>query len=309
MSKSIQWNKKGDVWIPIGEINLHKKIDPGYYRIGYQDGQLLFNTIDVDLNGLVSFKDGAGKKITDQISLFWKSEKRYRDISKSIKVIYKRGILMYGPPGCGKTALISIIMKGIVASGGVAILFSGSELTAMAVKAIKDIQPGTKILIVMEDIDGYIRRGGEEDLLDMLDGVHTNLDSVIFLATTNNFNALSKRMLRPSRFDLKVQLDFPGEMLRAKYLSELAAAGALDIDIDKWVSDTDGFSFADLKELFISASILGYDYNECLSSIRDSSEHSGLLDKQKKPESKMSKLIFEPEEVVFSKKIFSIEKM
>lgn len=268
----VQWDYKGGVYTPMPSLNLRKKLAPGYYYpFKDQFGQTHLEQIDVRLDGLVDFGKGVSKRVTDEIDLFWKAEPRFREINKTVKVLYKRGILMYGPPGCGKSSLIAVIMRDIVAQGGIALHFVGSSFTTDVVKTIREIQPDTKILIVMEDIDGHISQRGEEDLLNMLDGVDTVLDRLIFLATSNYFSRLSPRLLRPSRFDLKIELDYPDADLRKRYLQDLLKANGVKspIDLKRSVDDTEGFSFADLKELFISTCIFGYEYGGCVEDLRN----------------------------------------
>jgi energy-coupling factor transporter ATP-binding protein EcfA2 len=268
-----QWSlSPGGVYTPVPKMDFKKHLKPGYYY-AYSDMQgLHLQLVDVVLDGLVDFEGGVSEKIVNEIDLFWKSEKKFRKINEAVKVLYKRGLLLYGPPGCGKSSLIAIVMKDVIKRGGVALEFTGYENTSAAIQAIRQIQPDTKILVVMEDLDTLVRRG-EVDILKMLDGVDTTFDSVLFLATSNYIEKIPARMLRPSRFDLKIQLDFPSSDLRRRYLEDLLKAAGTSgrkFNLAKAVADTDGFSFADLKELFISACVFEYDYDACLASLQES---------------------------------------
>ncbi len=269
----IEWNHDPirGVYTPVGELFFTKVVEPGYYFPFIDMAGLHLSKMNVKLDGLVNFDDGANKEIVNEIDAFWKAEKKFREINKSIKVLYKRGILMYGPPGCGKSSLIAMIMKDVVERNGIALAFNGSQPTTALIHAIRAIQPETKIVIVMEDIDGYIQQHGEEDLLNMLDGIDTVLDNVLFLATSNYANRLSPRLLRPSRFDLKIRLDYPSASLRRQYLEGLFSANGVTRtpNINRCVKDTEGFSFADLKELFISACVFGRKYENCVESLRN----------------------------------------
>lgn len=260
-------------YTPVKKVDSASNLEPGYYK-PYQNmqGEWHLNKQEIKLDGLVTFTEGANRQIINEIDLFWKSEEKFKQINKSIKVIYKRGILMYGPPGCGKSSLISLVMKDVIEKGGIALGFHSSGVMAYFVDIIREIQPGTKIVIVIEDVDGYIARNGEVDLLNMLDGIGTSLENVLFLATSNYAEKLSPRMLRPSRFDLKIKLEYPSESMRKKYLQELFKANDTNkISIlNRYVRDTNGFTFADLKELFISTCIFGFNYESCLASLKGS---------------------------------------
>lgn len=278
------YDAKSQVYIPMGEVNLKKELCPGYYNAYFTQEGPRIRRIETHLDGLVTFGSGVAERIVDEIDQFWKAEAQFREINKNVKVLYKRGILMYGPPGCGKSSMISIIMHDVVKRGGIALRFNGSETTTEFVKIIRQIQPNTKILIVLEDIDGYIDRRGEEDILNMLDGVDTVLDNILFIATSNYVHELSQRMLRPSRFDLKIELDYPQAAMRKKYLEELYKSNGLKgkPNLAKSVKDTEGFSFADLKELFISTCVFGRDHDSSVKSLRQALNSEEIMKAKKK---------------------------
>ncbi len=269
-----QWDhdEVSDMYSPLSKLNIKNKLENGYYDIITSPQGIHFEKMDIRLDGLVDFGKGVCKKITEEINTFWESEKKFREVNKSVKILYKRGILMYGPPGCGKSSLISMVMSDIIKRNGIALSFGNVHTLSQGIDVIRKIQPNTKILVVMEDIDSYIERHGEADILNMLDGADTVLDSVIFLATSNFKHKLSTRLLRPSRFDLKIELNYPDVELRKRYLSDLFKSIDYKNDkiLNKIVKDTEGFSFADLKELFISTRIFNYSYEDSLNSLKNS---------------------------------------
>jgi len=265
------YNSKTKTYVPMGVLDLKLDLKPGYYNGFFTDEGPRIRKIETRLDGLVTFGKGVASQIVNEIEQFWGSEQKFREINKSIKVLYKRGILMYGPPGCGKSSMISIIMNEVVKRKGVALRFNGSNVTTEFIRMIRQIQPSTKIIVVLEDIDGFISRNGEEDILNMLDGVDTVLDNILFIATSNYVEELSQRMLRPSRFDMKIELDYPGTDMRRKYLQELYKSNgvAKNPNLSQSVRDTEGFSFADLKELFISTCVFGRDYKKAVNGLKN----------------------------------------
>jgi hypothetical protein len=247
------------------------EINPGYYNIGRtDDGRWFFKNIDVNLEGMVEFDGGVSQQVFDQIKAFWNAEAKFRKINEKVKVIYKRGMLLYGPPGCGKSSLISMVMKKVVDSHGIALEYQGSMgAIEVAIKLMREIHPDKKIVVVMEDIDNVVNSGRESEVINALDGVNTVFDNVIFLATTNYFERIPQRMLRPSRFDMKIKLDFPDAGYRRKYMETLLGSHEefAKFDLDAMVKDSEGFSFADLKEIFISTCVFGFDYKTCIEAI------------------------------------------
>lgn len=269
----VQWGlSAGGVYTPAPKMRFQKNLKPGYY-FPYSDMTgLHLQSVDVVLDGLVDFGKGASEQIVDEIDDFWKSEPKFRKINQKVKALYKRGIFLYGPPGCGKSSLISIVMKDIIERDGVAIEFTDYETVTAMIQIIRQIQPKTKILVIMEDLDTLIRRS-ETGILKMLDGVDTTFDSVIFLATSNYMEKIPARILRPSRFDTKIKLNFPDEDLRKRYLEDLMKAlpsTPKKFSLAQATADTEGFSFADLKELFISACVFERPYQPSLDALKES---------------------------------------
>lgn len=272
-----QFNVEGGNFYPIGKLNLVDEIEPGYYSCGQEmSGAIYLQPLNVVLDGLVKFNDNTVNQLLDNVRRFWESKAKFDKINLSIKVLYKRGFLLYGPAGTGKTSLLSVIIKDVIDGNGVAILFDGPSLTAKCIKAIRDVNPDKRVAVIIEDIDGWIRRRSEEEILDLLDGIETNFENVIFLATTNHVDKLSKRVLRPSRFDFKIKIDYPPIETRRQYLTGLfdsmkfSNPDGIKNVIERMCNDSDKFSFADVKELFLTTAIFGYEYEKTLEDIKNS---------------------------------------
>ena len=270
-----QYNFDGEKFFPIGKLNLVSIIKPGYYNCcRTMQGEIYFEPINVVLDGLIKFNDSLANQLMENVKKFWESKSKFDRVKQSIKLLYKRGFLLYGPPGCGKTSIMSIVLKDVIDSDGVALMFDGVNLTTECIKAIRDINPEKRIIIVIEDLDRWCRMD-EEGVLNMLDGIDTTFENIIFLATTNHINKINKRVLRPSRFDFKLQMDYPILETRRQYLTNLFNSMQFSNPevvaniIEKMTKDTDKFSFADLKELFISVAIFGYDYEKVLEDIKN----------------------------------------
>jgi len=111
---------------------------------------------------------------------------------------------------------------------------------------------------VLEDLDSMIDDGSRSFFLNELDGFAANT-GIVVLATTNHPDRLDSAILnRPSRFDRRYYFDLPGAAERRAYVEmrfrELAAellpsAGTVEAVIEQ----TEGFSFAYMKELFLSS--------------------------------------------------------
>src|SRR4029077_7848633 len=151
----------------------------------------------------------------------------------------------------GKSCTIQFVMKDVVKLGGIVIIFNHPQLFIMGMRLLRQIQPEVPVIVVMEDIDAILEDYSESEVLNILDGVN-DVTNTIFLATTNYPEKLGPRIVnRPSRFDKRFKIGYPNEEARRIYLKKLLPSEAIhnNVDIEQWISDTEGFSIAHLKEL------------------------------------------------------------
>jgi SpoVK/Ycf46/Vps4 family AAA+-type ATPase len=127
-------------------------------------------------------------------------------------------------------------------------------------EVFKRARMNSPCVLVLEDLDSMIDGTNQSFLLNELDGFHSNT-GVVVLATTNHPEKLDSSILdRPSRFDRKYYFDLPCKTERLAYFNKwneevqtemrVTAAGAAAV-----VSQTELFSFAYLKELFVAAMV------------------------------------------------------
>lgn len=261
---------------------------PGVYEIKANPSKgTYFIKIPVNVEGLIKFEDSVFSQVVSEITKFWDSEALYRKYG----LMYKRGMFLYGPPGSGKTSLIQIIMNDVIKRGGVVIKFDNPNLFPDGVRILREIQPKTPIIVLMEDIEAIIEYWSESDVLNILDGVN-RVDKVVYLATSNFPEKLGDRIInRPSRFDKRFHVAHPSERDRAIYLKHLAGVGGkkVKIDIKKWVKDTENMSISHVKELFTAVIIIGDKYEDAIKTLRSMKEEKPSSD-----EDKLSKLGFSP---------------
>jgi len=272
-----QWLKRGtSTFIPTDNSITVAEIDPGVYNLRFQDqiGFYLFKK-DLKLDELTDLESKECKEVMTSISGFWARKDKFKEYG----FIYKRGILLYGPPGSGKTSLINIISNELITkqNGVVFILQTPSDLRLyrdFIAEIYRVIEPTRPIITVIEDIDGLCEMNDTETtLINILDGIE-QLDNVIYLATTNYTERLSERILnRPNRFDRRIQVGFPDAVTRKKYFKfKLKEDDFKNNDIKKWVKDTTNMTIAHLGELVKSVIILGNDYNETIKLLKSLKE-------------------------------------
>jgi cell division protease FtsH len=223
----------------------------------------------------ITFDDVAGveeaKSELREIVEFLKHPERFTALGARIP----KGVLLVGPPGTGKT----MISKAVAGEAGVPFFsISGSEFVEMFVgvgaSRVRDLFRNAKkqapCIIFVDEIDAVGRQrgvsvgGGNEEreqtlnqLLVEMDGFDSNTN-VIVIAATNRADVLDPALLRPGRFDRRVQLDNPDVAGRRAILNVHAKSKPFveDVNIESLARQTVGFSGADLANVMNEAALL-----------------------------------------------------
>ena len=226
--------------------------DGGYWS---KDQQLFEAIKSTSFDNLILPSD-LKREIQEDFGNFFASREMYERHG----IPWKRGILLIGPPGNGKThtvkALINqtkqpcLYVKSFKSCWGT----DHDRIRAVFERARKT----TPSIIVLEDLDSLIDDENRAFFLNELDGFAANT-GVVVLATTNHPEKLDPAILdRPSRFDRKYYFNLPAPPERLAYLDSwnLSLEPQLRLSgpsLPKLVEATEGFSFAYLKELFLSS--------------------------------------------------------
>ncbi len=222
----------------------------------------------------VVFDDIAGSNETKEdlveVVDFLKHPKKFADVKARIP----KGVLLVGPPGTGKTMLA----RAVAGEAGVPFFsISGSEFVEMFVgvgaSRVRDLFEKAKknapCIIFIDEIDAVGRRrgsgmgGGHDEreqtlnqILVEMDGFETGTN-VIVLAATNRADVLDPALLRPGRFDRRVNIDLPDRKDREAILRVHMKDKPIDqsVDIDALAAKTAGRSGADLANIVNEAAI------------------------------------------------------
>lgn len=241
-------------------------LPPAVYGIETdQFGNTIFVTKRVITDELVILPDTASERVLSAIQLFW----RARDKFKALGQLYKRGIMLWGDPGGGKTTTLMLLSKDILTQDGIVILASDPARTTRALEQMRRVEPTRPAFCILEDIDEMIDQYGEHGILALLDG-ENQVDNIVYVATTNYPERLDQRLVnRPSRFDEIIKIGMPTAKAREVYIrSRLTCEMLCDEELFKWVDDTDSLSVAHLRELVVAVFCLDRDYDETLARLK-----------------------------------------
>lgn len=240
----------------------------------------------------VTFKDVAGieeaKDEVGEIIEFLKNPKKFQRLGGRIP----RGVLLIGPPGCGKT----LLAKAIAGEADVPFFsISGSDFVEMFVGVgasrvrdlFKQAKDNSPCIIFLDEIDAIGRRrgasfvgGGHDEreqtlnaILVEMDGFDTN-DQVIVIAATNRADILDNALTRPGRFDRQVIVPLPDLKGRAEILRVHARKVKIgpNVDLNRLARGTPMFSGADLAAIINEAALAATMSNKDFIEMADLEE-------------------------------------
>lgn len=280
---------------------------------GGSGGVLSFGKSRASLHGKsetgITFKDVAGideaKDEVREVIEFLKNPEKFKRLGGRIP----RGMLLVGPPGCGKT----LLAKAIAGEAGVPFFsICGSDFVEMFVgvgaSRVRDLFKQAKerspCIIFLDEIDAVGRKrgsglgGGHDEreqtlnaILVEMDGFDTD-EGVIVLASTNRPDVLDPALLRPGRFDREIAIDHPDVRGREEILRVHSRNVKLapDIDLNRCARGTPMFTGAELEAMINEAAILAALKNKDFVAQEDVEE---ARDKVKWGRKKLSKIMEE----------------
>ena len=257
----------------------------------------------------VTFADVAGQDTAveelREIAAFLSEPERFAAVGAKVP----RGVLLYGPPGCGKT----LVARALAGEAGAAFYsISGSDFVEMYVgvgaSRVRDLfreaRENSPAIVFIDELDAVGRRRsasggmtsgatGEHDqtlnqILAELDGF-SPLDGIILVGATNRPDVLDPALLRPGRFDRAVGLERPDEHGRLAILQVHARGKPLDssVDLADLARRATGMTGADLASVLNEAALLAArahkptitqaELNPALERVRDEPERQRRL--------------------------------
>ena len=196
------------------------------------------------------------REIREDFARFFSS----RELYERYRIPWKRGVLLIGPPGNGKTHTVKALINETKRPCLYVKSFNGWYGTDhdRIRQVFKQARKTTPCFVVLEDLDSLIDNRNRSFFLNELDGFAENT-GVVVLATTNHPDKLDAAIMdRPSRFDRKYYFRLPSAAGRLAYLNRWRESVQTELSfsdkaLQHAVDKTENFSFAYLKELCLSA--------------------------------------------------------
>ena len=196
--------------------------------------------------------------IIKDVTGFFDSRATYEEYN----VPWKRGLILHGTPGCGKTISIKALMNSLQSRDVVSLYVKSLKTCNGEEWSIRQIFSQARIMapcmLIFEDLDSLVVDKVRSYFLNEVDGLERN-DGILMVGSTNHLERLDAGISkRPSRFDRKYHYRLPGVQERVAYVNywrkKLEKNSKIEFhdDIAGILAElTEGFSFAYLKELFV----------------------------------------------------------
>jgi len=183
----------------------------------------------------------------------------HEDLMTDVGVKPSKGLLLFGPPGCGKTMIVKAAANELKANF---LTISGSELmrgkdrspAAFVKETFNRARESAPALVFIDEIEALApsrdeyRGGILTELLQEMDGVK-ELKNVMIIGATNKPFALDSAILRPGRFDKIIYIPPPDAPARVQLFAQQLAKFLKGLDLNKLAAATEGFTGADISSI------------------------------------------------------------
>ncbi len=252
-------------------ITLQMLEDFEKFRLDYERRARKGEDIETEINDRITLDDiGGYNKVKIELKELLELQLKYSGLMEQMKVPPIRGILLYGPPGVGKTMMSKALSKTLdvkLISVSVAeIMYKGYE---GAVSTIKEVfnraRENRPSIVLLDELDAIAskrsqKNGGESSkivnqLLTEMDGIR-NLKEVVVIGTTNRIKTIDPALLRPGRFDIIVKMGLPNRDERLDILQKYLGKDVCEkVNCAKIAELTENYTGADLAALAREAKI------------------------------------------------------
>lgn len=196
---------------------------------------------------------------------------RFPELWTTAGVPTPKGVLLHGPPGCGKTLIANALVEEtgahiVIINGPEIMAKKGGESESNLRQAFEEAQEKAPSIIFMDELDsiapkrdqaqGETEKRVVSQLLTLMDSLKTN-SNVMVIGATNRPNVIESALRRPGRFDRELEIIIPDEDGRHEILKIKTKDMKLadNVDLFQIARDTHGYVGADLQQLTLEAAL------------------------------------------------------
>ena len=296
--------RKGDTFLVRGGFKAVEfkvvEVDPGEYCIVspntmlFDEGEPIKREDEEQLDGVGYDDIGGCRKQMAQIREMIELPLRHPQLFKTLGVKPPRGVLLFGPPGSGKTLIARAIANE---TGAFFFLLNGPEIMSKMAgeaeanlrKAFEEAEKNSPAIIFIDELDsiapkrektqGEVEKRVVAQLLTLMDGLKGR-GHVVVIAATNRPNALDTALRRFGRFDREIDIGVPDEVGRMEILRIHTKNMKLteDVDLAEIAKQTHGYVGSDLAALCTEAALQCIREKMDLIDIEDDTIDAEILD-------------------------------
>jgi len=296
--------RKGDTFLVRGGFKAVEfkvvEVDPGEYCIVspstmlHDEGEPIKREDEEQLDGVGYDDIGGCRKQMAQIREMIELPLRHPALFKTLGVKPPRGVLLYGPPGSGKTLIARAIANE---TGAFFFLLNGPEIMSKMAgeaeanlrKAFEEAEKNSPAIIFIDEIDsiapkrdktsGEVEKRVVSQLLTLMDGLKGR-GHVVVIAATNRPNSIDAALRRFGRFDRELDIGVPDEVGRMEILRIHTKNMKLseDVDLAEVAKQTHGYVGADMAALCTEAALQCIREKMDLIDIEDETIDAEILD-------------------------------
>lgn len=275
-----QFIVSGNSFWPSQSVQTVESLPAGIYSVEQAMSGTYFSVHEAKTDELIRFEDPRHKLVLEEIQTFWKQKSKFHEMG----LTHKRGMLLTGAPGTGKSCILKLVMEDVVVAGDIVLSVKSPYTLQAGLQALRDIEPNRNILCVLEDTDEFLSYN-ERTMLELFDG-DAQVDGVLYIGTTNYPERFSERMLRPGRFDRKLEIGRLPESARIAYFTKkLGTSESVKSTIKEYSDLTKGFSFAQMREFLVATHCLGHSATVAADRVRTGKIEAHTFDDEQLTES------------------------
>lgn len=296
--------KKGDLFLVRGGFKaVEFKVvacEPGEFGIVapstmlFTEGEPIKREDEEKLDDVGYDDIGGCRKQMAQIREMIELPLRHPQLFKTLGVKPPRGVLLYGPPGSGKTLIARAVANE---TGAFFFLINGPEIMSKMAgeaesnlrKAFEEAEKNSPAIIFIDEIDsiapkrdkvhGEVERRVVSQLLTLMDGLKTR-GQVIVIAATNRPNSIDQALRRFGRFDREIDIGVPDEIGRMEILRIHTRNMKLaeDVELQGIAKETHGFVGADMAQLCTESALQCIREKMDIIDVEDEKIDAAILD-------------------------------